>query len=76
MTRTTKVVAVPRSSKAATQDFLNNNLTPELSRQQVALLLTSGELLRNVRELTPGDRTKLVEKIDQVRMTRQPVSSL
>ena len=76
MTRTTKAVAVPRSSKAAIQDFLNNNLTPELSRQQAALLLTSGELLRNVRELTPGDRTKLVEKIDQVRMTRQSVSSL
>ena len=65
MARTSKIV-VPRNSEAAIQEFLNNNLAPELSREKVALLLNSVEPLRDIRGLTPEDKTKFVEKIDQV----------
>lgn len=65
MAGTSKIV-VSRNSEAAIQEFLSNNLAPELSREKVALLLNSMELLRDIRGLTPEDKTKFVEKIDQV----------
>jgi len=49
------------------REFANSTLTTEQSRQRVASLLNSKDLLRNFRALTPEDQTKFIEKVDKVR---------
>ena len=69
MTRTSKAVAAPRNSargETAIQEFVNNNLTPEQSRQRAAALLDIKELLQSVQGLTAEDQTEFLDKVDQV----------
>jgi len=48
------------------REFANNNLILEQSRRRAAYLLNSKELPRDLRELTPEDQAKFVDKVDQV----------
>lgn len=69
MTRASGTVITPCNSargETETQEFVNSNSAPELLRQQAASLLNNKELLRNVQRLSQDDRTKFVEKVDQV----------
>ena len=69
MTRTSKAVAAPRNPArggTSIQEFANNNLVPELSRQRAAVLLDSRELLQDIRGLTAEDQTRFLDKADQV----------
>jgi len=65
-------IAAPHSStrgEATIREFASSNSTPEQSRQRAPVFLNSKELLRNIQGLTPDDRTKFVDKIDQVART-------
>ena len=78
MARTSEAATASRDptyEETAIQAFAKSNLTPERSGQQTAPLLTSEELLHNVQGLTPEDRAKFVENLDQVRRDG-PLSSL
>ena len=73
MSRTSKIVVAPRGStrgEVAIQEFANSNLPSEQLRKRAVPLLTSKELLRIVWGLPPEDRTKFVDKVDQVRRNR------
>ena len=61
--------AIQKSTRGETpfREFANADLTPEQSKQRAVPLLKSKELLPNVQALTPEDRTKFIEKVDQVR---------
>ena len=56
----------PTRAETSFRDFAYSNLTPEQSSQRAAPLLSSRELLRNVRGLAPEDQTKFIEKVDKV----------
>ena len=68
MTRKNGTAAAPQDSTRAEtsfRDFAYNNMTPKQLRKRAAPLLSSRELLRNVRGLGPEDQTKFIEKDDQ-----------
>jgi len=46
--------------------FMNSNLPPELLRQQAAHWIINEQLLPEIQGLTSEERTKFVDKVDQV----------
>ena len=52
--------------EARIRKFANSNLTPEQSRQQAASLLVSKDISQSVLSLLPEDRTKFIDRVDQV----------
>ena len=64
MAGTDTVISTPYNT--AIQEFSNSNSTPKRSRRRAATLLRSKELLRSVQGLTPEDKTRFVDKLDQV----------
>ena len=67
--RTGKVFATsqnPTRGEAAILEFVNNDLTTELSRQRAVPLLKSKNLLRDVQGLTLEGRARFIDKVDEV----------
>jgi len=55
----------PIRGEPAILNFTNNNLPPELLRQQAAYWIVN-ELLPEIRGLTPEEQRKFVDRVDQV----------
>lgn len=69
MARTVNPFTAPRNStrgETAIREFSDSSLTPEQLRQRATSLLNNKELLQNVRGLTPEEKTRFVDKADQV----------
>ena len=57
------------------QQFTSSNLTPKLAKQRAVPLLNSEKLLQDVQRLSPEDRTKFVDKVDNVCLLVVPFES-
>ena len=66
----------PVQLEAMVREFLNGNTPTERLRELARLLLTNGDILRVIRELTPEDQGRFVDKVDQVRRLVVSKSSL
>ena len=66
----------PVQLEAMVREFLNSNAPTERLRELARLLLTNGDILRVIRELTPEDQGRFVDKVDQVRRSAVFKSSL
>ena len=66
----------PVQLEAMVREFLNSNAPTERLRELARLLLTNGDILRVIRELTPEDQGRFVDKVDQVRRLVVSKSSL
>jgi len=69
MHRESSSVAVPHNParrETPIQDFANSKLTPKQSKRRASTLLNDRELPRKIRELTPEEQMKFVDKVDQV----------
>ena len=58
----------PTGGGAPIQQFLNSELPPGTLRQQSAKLLTSKDLVRNIRGMSREDQKKFIDKADQVHL--------
>ena len=54
------------NGEAQVVEFANSNLSLEMLTRRATVLLTTKNLVRIVRELTPGDQAKFLDKLDQV----------
>ena len=54
------------NGEAQVLEFANSNLSLEMLTRRATVLLTTKNLVRIVRELTPGDQAKFLDKVDQV----------
>ena len=70
MGKTTAASRGPTRGETVIQEFANSTSTPRESGRKAASLLSSKELLEDIRRLTPEDQMKFVDKIDRVRRDR------
>ena len=54
------------NGEAQVLEFANSNLSLEMLTRRATVLLTTKNLVRIARELTPGDQAKFLDKLDQV----------